>query len=77
MKWLSNVYDPTLPDAKSHVLCVGDETREEAWESQEQWLFDKVLGVPQETDAYTVLELVRAGMVGVYLPDEENQRLDR
>ena len=71
MKFLTNAYNPTMPDAKRTVLALADETQREAWERQERWLSNKVLGHPRETDAHTVLELVRMGIVGVYLPDEE------
>jgi len=71
MEFLTNIYNPTMPDAKEKTLCLSDETQQEAWEHQKQWLSDKVRGLPQETDVYTVLELVRMSMVGVYLPDEE------
>jgi len=70
MKFLANIYNPTMPEAKEHIMCLAGETQQEAWEHRERWLSDKVLGVPQETDIRTVLDLVRMGMVGVYLPDE-------
>lgn len=71
MQFLTNKYNPTMPDAKERIYRLADETQQEAWERQERWLSDKVLGIPQKTGAHTVLELVRMGMVGVYLPDEE------
>ena len=71
MKFLTNIYNPTLPDAKKRVFWWPGETQQEAWENQERWLSNKVLGLPKGTDAYSVQELIRGGMVGVYLPDED------
>jgi len=70
MKFLTNIDNPTLPDAKEKLMTYLDETQQEAWERQERWLSDKVLLLPKETDAHTVRELIRMGMVGVYDPND-------
>lgn len=66
MKFLTNIYDPNLPDAKSSIATRLHQTRMQAWQEQEQWLDGKVIGKPQSTSRYTVKELEEIGMVGVY-----------
>jgi hypothetical protein len=43
MKFLSNTYNPRLSEAKWYVLRQKDETQEEAWRRQQQWLIDKII----------------------------------
>lgn len=66
MKFLTNLYDPNLPNAKCFIQCRINQTREEAWEEQDRWLKDKIIGLPQETETYNVFQLIGMGMVGVY-----------
>lgn len=66
MKFLTNLYDPNLPDAKRLIICRINQTLEEAWEEQKYWLKDKIIGLPQETETYNVFQLIGMGMVGVY-----------
>ena len=67
LKWLSNIYDPKMPDAKMLVARSFEQTQEEAWRWHMYWLRDKVIGKPVPTDYYTVEQLVGMNMVGVYM----------
>lgn len=67
MKWLTNVYDPTLPDAKLFLCVMCDETYGEVWDNYLQWLRGKIIGEPEASEYYNVEELKRQGMVGVYI----------
>lgn len=69
MKYLTNMYDPSKPDAKSQVLCMLWQSVEEAWEKLQRFLQGKIVGRPKETDTYTVEELEAIGLVGIYAPD--------
>lgn len=69
MKWLTNLYDPTRYDAPWRVQRLMNETYMEAWEREKRYLADKVIGRPNETVDYSVEELERMGMVGVYSKD--------
>ncbi|NIQ88787.1 MAG: hypothetical protein GWN93_06765 [Deltaproteobacteria bacterium] len=66
MKFLTNIYDPKRLDAKNKVGRQDNETLEEAWQRQQEWLSGKLIDAPQATEHFTVAELVRLGMVGVY-----------
>ena len=66
MKWLTNLDDPRHGGAHLHILHEIGRTRAEAWQAQERWLADKILGDPQATDYYSVEQLKQMGMVGVY-----------
>jgi hypothetical protein len=69
MKWLTNIYDPSRPDAQLHVYSGPKEDRDRAWKDHLAWLKDKVILEPQATDTYTVEQLEEMGMVGVYSSD--------
>lgn len=71
MKHLTNLYDPTREDAKSLIITMPGETPGEAWERQKRYLADKVIGLPKATGAYSVQELERMGMVGIYASEEQ------
>jgi hypothetical protein len=69
MRWLSNTYDPTRPDAFLYGPSrIADETQEEAYRSWHRWLKGKTIGKPKATDTYTTQELQKMHMVGVYDP---------
>lgn len=70
MKFLSNTFDPNHKYAQIYVIREGDQTREQAWDRYMHWLSGKIIGMPQETDKYTVDELIRLNMVGVYSDQE-------
>ena len=66
MKWLSNLYNPRLADAKMFVSTMSHEAQNEAWQRQENWLKDKIIGRPQGTQKYSVEQLEQMGYIGVY-----------
>jgi hypothetical protein len=66
MKFLTNVFDPKHPDAKRYLSYRLNEDREAQWQYHLKWLNDKVIGLPEASDAYTVEQLVNMGYVGVY-----------
>jgi len=66
MRFLSNTYDPRLPDAKNQVSCKIGETHDLAWKRKLEWLAGKVISDPQPTSCHTVAELKAMGMVGIY-----------
>lgn len=66
MKFLTNLYDPRLPDAKYEMTLPFDQTAEQAWEYQKEWLSGKVIGEPRAIDLYTVEQLKAAHFVGIY-----------
>jgi len=66
MKRLTNLLDPTRPDAELYIRTMINKTRLEAWNRQQEWLKDKIIGEPQATSMYTVEQLKLMGMVGVY-----------
>jgi hypothetical protein len=68
MKWLTNVYDPERWDARAMILPRQGETRDQAWQRQQEYLADKIIGLPKASEAYTAEELGQMGMVGVYAP---------
>lgn len=72
LRWISNTYDPRRGDAKLLVSRFAHETMDEAWERYTTWLKGKILATPEATEKYAVLELIEMGMVGVYIPEEED-----
>jgi hypothetical protein len=66
MRWLSNAHNPEDPYASMYVVRLFPQSQEEAWRSHLDWLRDKVIGKPKETEKYTVEELEEMEMVGVY-----------
>lgn len=69
MKFLTNTFDPSHPNAKHAVSTRDHETPHEAWQRHQKWLEGKVIGEPQATKAYTVPELKAFNMVGVYVDE--------
>lgn len=65
-KWLSNIFDPYRQNSVRNMAHGPHETPQEAYEHQEKWLADKVIGPPQATEAYTSEELRAEGIIGVY-----------
>jgi hypothetical protein len=70
MRWISNTFDPSKPDADRYVTRSFEETQAEAVRHYREWLADKIIGEPQPTPAYTVKQLKEMGMVGVYAKEE-------
>jgi len=69
MRFLDNIYNPDLPEAKRYLVCKAHETPEQAWAKYKRWLEGKVIGEPKATKAYSVSELRQRNIVGVYADD--------
>lgn len=66
MEWLTNTYNPNAANWADTVHAKNGQSRLEAARSLRQWLSDKQIGDPKPTDTYTVEQLRKMGMVGVY-----------
>lgn len=71
MQHLSNIYNPTLPDAQEkhikYIQAFGEPMGPELqWEQHLEWVGKNVIGRPKATEKHTVEELEIMGMVGVY-----------
>ena len=72
LTFLSNVYDPRLPDAEIRYRYTGTgtpETRRVEWGDYKRWLKDKIICNPRPNKNYTVEELKKMNMVGIYRKD--------
>jgi len=71
MRWLSNTYDPKMPDARLEIMSEArpGQTAQGAWLEYKTWLSGKVIGEPQATESHTVDQLKAAHLVGVYAVD--------
>lgn len=70
MKHLYNTFDPYHKNAKIVFTHFGDITLEPEWDRYLQSLSDKIIGLPVATEFYTVEELVKQNMVGVYTNED-------
>lgn len=66
MKFLTNTFDPNHVDAKRYFTYRSNKDRDEQWQVYLHWLSDKIIGLPQATDLYTVEQLINMNIVGVY-----------
>ena len=71
MKFLTNTYNPKLPDAKMSLSVSFEDLLipngvENALQRHLEYLSDKIIVRPEATSFYTVEELKKMGMVGVY-----------
>jgi hypothetical protein len=68
MKWITNTYNPKLPDAKYNLVMeyYSPKDHEFAFRRHLEWLKDKIIGDPQATATHTVEELKKMNLVGVY-----------
>lgn len=66
MRWLTNTFDPSKPDAELYICGLSGETWEQAIERERHYLSDKIIADPKATEYYTVEQLEEIGMVGVY-----------
>jgi hypothetical protein len=66
MKWLTNLRDPRLPDARDWVHRKTNQSPEDALCQQEEWLQTKTIGQPRATATSSVEQLVRDNTVGIY-----------
>lgn len=70
LRWLSNTYDPSKPDAPTYVMRMVDQSSADAWQSYLDWLHGKTIGEPRATEYFSVAELKTMGMVGVYVDEK-------
>jgi hypothetical protein len=72
LQWLTNlnVHDPPFLNTYSETDGVEyhyrRETESEALRARQQWLVGKLIGEPRATSKYTVEELQKWGLVGIY-----------
>ena len=66
IKWLTNLYNPELPEAREDIICESGQTQAQAWQNQVEWLKGKLIGKPKATTLYTVEELEAQNLVGIY-----------
>lgn len=69
MKFLSNIYNPALEDAKYKLLVPLGSNRETEWQRLLVWLEGKIITDPKATKTYSVEQLKTMSMVGVYVND--------
>lgn len=70
MRWLTNIYDPSLPDFRHHIYVKVGETRSAAEDRMRKWLEGKMIGEPvvPEGSTQTMEQLKAQNIVGVYAP---------
>lgn len=66
LRYFGNTYDPRQPDVLYSIVVGWDESPQEAYQRHADWLRDKMIGDPQPTSTYTVEQLKKMNMVGVY-----------
>lgn len=69
MRWITNTYDPSKPDAWISIIPLPGQTHKEAEESHKKFLRNKIIARPKATDAFTVEQLEAMDMVGVYVSE--------
>ena len=62
MRWITNILDPKKYKDSPQAI-----------RNLNEWLSDKIIGEPQATTTYTVEELKKFDMVGVYVEDSEEE----
>lgn len=75
MRFLSNTYDPTLPNARMHQTLsyqsfLDPKLADHEWEMYLKWINSNIKGRPRATKEYTTEQLEGMGMIGVYADDE-------
>jgi len=76
LKFLSNTFDPNHKDAKCyktythHAMSGGPRARDEEWDRHMEWINANVIGDPQATEKYSVEELKKMNLVGIYAKGE-------
>ena len=73
LRWISNTYDPNMPNWERTVLSGFNETQDDAVRHHKKWLEDKVIGEPMPSDKYTVEQMKSEGLVGVYVVVEDGE----
>lgn len=75
-RWLSNIYNPSLPDAERYLtysmsaMQNGGSAMKQEWQYHLDWIKENLLGPPKETDTYSIKELTKMGLVGIYSKQE-------
>jgi len=64
------MYNPNLNDAKEHLICRSNQTPDQAWAHEQEWLAGKIIGDPKATDDYSVAQLRAMNLVGIYVLEE-------
>lgn len=75
LRFLSNTYNPYSPNAKAYFRYPNEAAQDPGlagleWRNWLNWIAKNHIGRPVATDKYSVEELERMGMVGVYSDDE-------
>lgn len=65
LKWLTNIYNPKMPDAKQRLNLIAGEDRDKAWEQYQLALADMVIGEPMPSAQRDLEEMKKANLVGV------------
>lgn len=71
MKFLSNIYNPALPNARMYFTTsyqgfLDPSKAELEWKNHIDWINENIVGEPQPTDTYTVEQLKQMGYIGIY-----------
>ena len=67
--WVTNVYNPHAPNAKSYYeysSFASPEQKEREWQDHLKWIKSFEIGFPKETSHYSTEHLFRMHMVGLY-----------
>lgn len=66
-EFVTNIYNPTLPDAIDHLVKNDDETRKlQLFNYMIEKIKELEIGDPQETETKSVEELIELNIVGLY-----------
>ena len=75
-RFLSNTYDPRLPDAKMYLTYSfnaqmnGKTAMEAEWQHRLDWVNENIIDWPKATKKYTQEELEANDLVGIYAHPE-------
>lgn len=67
-KWLTNTYDPDRSDSRSYHVssCCDKKESDRRWDSYVDYVEKHIIGPPKASEKYTVEQLQKMHMVGVY-----------
>ena len=77
MKFIKNILNPALPNAKRYALYPeyivkqGHEAMGKWWQQRLDWVAANHVGLPQATPSYTQERLIQLGFIGIYSKDDE------
>ena len=66
LEWLTNRFDPRLEEAKIYQASEAGGEFGQSWEQYQKWLADKFIGDPKGNQYWTVQQLKRMSLVGIY-----------